>query len=165
MAIEIIYTIVDSSGEPATTSVKVADETTIAGLNGFAVGWANALNDIIRGAIRNAIAHLLVNITGLTSNTIISSSDVEHLGKFQFLTAAGRRVEVNVPCIAEFTVDTDVADEMDTAQADVAAFLSMMEDGISVSGALIQPCDIGGEDIVSTAFAREGARNSGRRGR
>lgn len=163
MAIEIVYTIEDSSGTKGTTSVRVEDDVTVAGLNGFGVGWATALNNLIRGKILSAIAHLICNISGLTLNTITGGSDAEHLGKFQFVTATGTRVDCNIPTIAEFTVDADVNDEIDVSQVSVAAFLSAMEDGINVAGALIQPCDKGEESLTSLVFAREGARNSGAR--
>lgn len=165
MAIEIIYTIEDSSGTKGTTSVRVEDDVTVAGLQGFGAGWATALNNLIRGKILGAVAHLLCNISGLTLNTITGGSDVEHLGKFQFVTATGVRVDCNIPTIAEFTVEADVNDEMDVSQVDVAAFISMMEDGILVSGATIQPCDVGGVSLTSLVFAHEGARNSGARSR
>ncbi len=163
MAIEIVYTIEDSDGDKGTTSVRVADGVTLAGLTGFAVGWATALNNLIRGKILSAVAHLLCNITGLTSNVVAELADVEHLGKFQFITAAGVRVDCNIPALDELNADADVQDELDQSLTPVANFISAMEDGISVSGALIQPCDVGGDSLVSLVFAREGARNSGAR--
>lgn len=163
MAIEIVYTIEDRSGTKGTSSVRIADDPTIAGLKGFAESWATMINNLTLGKVLSAVAHLLANITGLTSNTIAPSSDVEHLGKFQFITASGIRMNVNIPALAEAAVGADTADELNQAQADVAAFLAAMEDGILVGAATIQPCDIGEEDIVGTVFSREGARNSGAR--
>jgi hypothetical protein len=163
MAIEIIYTIEDKSGTKGTTSVRVAGEPTLAGLTGFAVGWATALNNLIFGKILGATAHILANISGLSGNTAIVISDVEHLGKFQFATATGIRVDCNIPAINEAVVGTSTPDEIDVAVPQVADFITAMEDGISVSGALIQPCDVGEESLVNLIFAREGARNSGAR--
>lgn len=163
MAIEIVYTIEDISGTRGTTSVKVQDGVTVAGLTGFATGWATALNNLILGKIIGAVAHLLANISGLTDNTILEGADVEHLGKFQFITAAGIRTNVNIPAISETLTGTIVDDEINVGTGAPADFVSAMEDGISVAGALIQPCDVGGDSITSLVFAREGARNSGAR--
>lgn len=163
MSIEITYTIEDKSGTKGTTSVRVADGATLAGLTGFAASWATALNNVIRGKILSAVAHILANISGLTSNVATSFSDVEHLGKFQFLTASGIRVGCNIPSIDETLTNALNTDELDQSATGVAAFLTAMEDGINAAGALIQPCDVGGDSIVSTVFAREGARNSGAR--
>lgn len=163
MAIEITYTIEDKSGTKGTSSVRIADGTTLAGLNGFAASWATALNNLSRGKILGAVAHILANITGLTNNTVVSGADVEHLGKFQFVTAAGIRVDCNIPAIDEAVVGALTPDEIDQSAVSVAAFIAAMEDGINAGGSLIQPCDIGGDSLVSTVFAREGARNSGAR--
>lgn len=163
MAIELVYTIEDKSGTKGTTSVRVADGPTLAGLNGFAASWATAIDAVIRGKILSAVAHILANITGLTNNTVVSGADVEHLGKFQFITAAGVRVDCNIPAIDEAVVGALTPDEIDQSAAPVAAFLAAMEDGINAAGGLIQPCDVGGDSLVSTVFAREGARNSGTR--
>lgn len=163
MAIDIIYTIEDKSGTKGTTSVRVGGEPTVAGLTGFAVGWATAINNIIWGKILGAVAHIIANISGLSGNVMEPISDVEHLGKFQFITAAGIRVECNIPSINEAVVGTSTPDEIDVAIPQVANFISAMEDGINVSGALIQPCDKGEDSLVSLVFAREGARNSGAR--
>lgn len=165
MAIEIIYTIEDSSGTKGTTSVRVQDGATIAGLTGFGAGWATALNNIIRGKILGAVAHILANISGLTGNVVDEFADVEHIGKFQFITAAGVRVDCNIPALGELNVDADVNDELNLAIGAVSNFVTAMEDGILVSGATIQPCDVGGDSLVSLVFAREGARNSGARSR
>jgi hypothetical protein len=37
----------------------------------------------------------------------------------------------------------------------------MMEDGITAGGALMQPCDVGADDITTLNYARERSRNSG----
>lgn len=163
MAIEIVFQVQDASGTKGTTSVRVAGEPTLAGLAGFAVGWANALNNLIAGKIIGAAALIKANISGLTGNTIISVSDVEHVGKFEFLTAGGNRVKVNVPALAEQLLLATTSDDLNQSETNIAAFIAAMEDGINVGGALIQPCDLGEDDVVATIFAREAFRNSGAR--
>jgi hypothetical protein len=163
MPVEIVYEIEDADGDTGSTSVRVGGEPTIAGLNGFGAGWATALNNVIGGVIRSAVAYLLTDISGLVGNLIGANSDVEHIGKFEFLTAGGNRVKVNIPCLDEVTLGATTSDDLNQAAPSVAAFLAAMENGISVSGALIQPCDVGESSIVDTVFAREAFRNSGKR--
>jgi hypothetical protein len=163
MAIEIIAQIADATGDESSTSVRLADSATIAQANGFAVGWTQAVDALIGGVIRAVLAFLRVDISALTGNLVGANSDVEHIGKFSFLTEDGIRTLVNIPCLSEIALGTTTSDTLDPVQANVAAFLTAMEDGINAGGALIQPCDIGEGDITQTVFSREAFRNSGAR--
>lgn len=162
-SIEIIAQIEDADGDSATTSVRVLDTTTIAQANGFTVGWLQEVDGVIAGVIRSVLAFLRIDISALTGNLVGDTSDVEHIGKFSFRTGINTKVLVNVPALAEIALGTTTSDILDPVQVDVAAFLTAMEDGISVTGALIQPCDVGEEDIVDHNFLREAFRNSGTR--
>lgn len=159
MPIELIYTIKDRRNKPATTSVRIIDATE-AQTDAFANAWADAIDNIIGGVIRAASAILGVDISALTGNVAAAGSDVEEIAAFEFRTALGTKVNVNIPAILETLVDNDTG-EMNLAAPAVAAFIAMMEDGITVGGTLVEPCDVGGEDIVSTRVSRERSRNSG----
>lgn len=163
MAIEIIFEVEDKSGDKSTTQVRVAGEPTITGLNGFGVGWANVLNNLIAGKILSAAALVKAAVSSLTGNNIGALSDVEHVGKFEFLTSAGQRVKVNVPALSEIVLGATTSDSLDIGQPNIAAFITAMETGIAVTGGTIQPCDVGEVSIVDTVFAREAFRNSGSR--
>lgn len=163
MPIEIIFELEDRSGDKSSTSVKVEDGHAAGTLEGFAVAWANAIDNFLAGVIRSAVAYIMGDISGLTSNTITETADVEHYGKFEFLTVDGNNVKVNIPCIAEGVVGAFTSDSLDLADPEVAAFVTAMEVGIAVTGGTITPCDIAENDIVDTAFAREAFSNSGAR--
>ena len=160
---EMVFEIEDASGDKASTSVKVDAATTVTLMTGFVQGFATALNNIIGGKILSAAAFLGVDISALTGNLIDGDSDVEHVAKFEFLSSGGFRVKVNIPAMDETTLFATSSDSLNQAQTDVAAFIAAMEDGISVTGALIQPCDIGESDLTNVVFARESFRNSGAR--
>lgn len=163
MAIEIIAQIADATGDESTTSVRLASTVTVAEANGFAVAWTQAVDALIGGVIRAVLAFLRVDISALTGNLVGDNSDVEHIGKFSFLTEGGIRTLVNIPCLSEIALGTTTSDTLDPEQLDVEAFITAMEDGINAGGALIQPCDIGQGDITQMVFAREAFRNSGAR--
>lgn len=161
MPIQIIYDIRDRRNKSASTSVRIADSNSEAQTVGFAAAWADAIDNLIGGVIRGAVALLGVDISGLVSNVASSTSDVEEIAAFEFLTSNGvTKVEVNIPAILETLVDNDTG-EMNLSAAAVAAFVAMMEDGITAGGALIQPCDVGSDDITVLRYARERSRNSG----
>lgn len=163
MPIEIITTIEDRSGDKATTSVYVLDASTVANLNTFAPAWATALNNFIFGKILSMIALILPTITGLTNNTLLDSSDVEHKGKFVFRAQNGIKLECNIPALDEAVVSAYSSDTLDQTNTEVAAFIAAMETGITVTGGTISPCDIGESSIASVVFAREAFTNSGKR--
>lgn len=163
MPIEIIATIQDASGDKATTSIKVADASTMAQLVAFAPLWATALNDIIFGKIASVVANILGSTFGIINNGGSLTSDVEHIGKFVFRTASNTRVIVNIPSLDENAVQAYASDTLDQAEPEVAAFIAAMETGIAVTGGTISPCDIGEVSINSLVFAREAFRNSGKR--
>jgi hypothetical protein len=162
MPIEIVYSIYDRRGKSGTTSVKIADGNNKAAADGFAAAWADAIDNIIGGVIRAATAILGVDISALTNNTATSSSDVEEIASFQFETAIGTPVEVNIPGILETLVTNETGDLNLTATA-VANFVALMEDGVTVSSTLVKPCDVGNDDITKLVYARERFRNSGKR--
>lgn len=162
-SLEVVYEIEDASGDKASHSLHLYDAVTAAQAQSFSNGYATALNNIIAGIIRSAFAYLKPSVASLTGNLVGTLSDVEHVGKFSFLTEEGIRVLINVPALAEVTIGTTTSDTMDQAQVNVAAFIAAMEDGINSGGALIEPCDIGEGDITDVIFAREAFRNSGAR--
>jgi hypothetical protein len=160
MSTEIIIDVRDRRNKSASTSVRCSSDTE-AQVVGFAESWLVAIGDLLNGAIRSAVAMLTVDISGLTGNVAADTSDCEEVGSFEFKTTNGvTKVDVNIPAILETLVDNDTGD-MILASSAVAAFITMMEDGITAGGALITPCDVGGDLITTLNYARERSKNSG----
>lgn len=159
MPIEIVYEIRDRRNKKASTSVRIVDATE-AQTDTFANAWADAIDNLIGGVIRGAVALLSVDISGLSSNVASSGSDVEEIAEFDFRTALNTKVLVTIPGILETLVDNDTGN-LNLAAPAVAAFVAMMEDGITAGGTLVEPVDVGNDDIVSLRYARERSRNSG----
>ncbi|HEX2898414.1 MAG TPA: hypothetical protein VHS96_01725, partial [Bacteroidia bacterium] len=82
------------------------------------------------------------------------ASDVQERAEFVFQTANGFLKRLNLPTIDEsiFVPNSSV---VDTSDPDVAAFVTAMEDGITVNATLIQPVDLRGEDITTLVSATE----------
>lgn len=162
MPVEIVFSIYDKRGKSSTTSVKLVSGSQLGNTEGFAVAWADALDNLIGGVIRGATAILGVDISALTGNVAAAGSDVEEIASFQFETAGGIPVEVNIPGILE-TLVTNETGELNLAATAVADFVALMEDGITVSATLVEPVDVGNDDITRLIYARERFRNSGKR--
>lgn len=163
MAIEVICTIQDRSGDEATTSVRLPSSSSLAQLGTFAVAWVNALNNFISGKIISAVAYLQPTTATLTNNTLLDTADVEHVAKFSFLAVGGSRVLFNVPAMNEVTLSSDDSDSLDQATPATAALIAAMLNGIATTGGTIAPCDIGELSLTDVLFAREAFKNSGAR--
>lgn len=164
MPLQIIAEIEDKSGNVGTTSVNVDDGATLDGINGFAQAWGQAINDLTLGVIRRIVGFISLVSISLTSNTMSDSADVEEIGKFQFRSASGQRVNISIPCLDETAVGAFTSDDLNLADGDVDAFLSALLDGVTISGHNFIACDVGEELLTTLTFAREAFRNSGKRG-
>lgn len=160
-AVEVIPSWRDQAGKTATNTLYVPNGLTLAqyheGLEASAV-----LLDEVSGAVMEGMTFCVeVDISGLTGNVVVTTADVEDIGAFQFRTADNRPVNVNVPGIID-TLAPLGSDNLDQSDTDVAAFISMFEDGLAVTGGTITPTDVDSDDITAVVFAREEVRNSGK---
>jgi len=162
IAPQIIYTVIDDSGERGTTSINMPTGFTLAGFQQFAASFATLLDAILGGKVESAEICFGVDLTTLTSNVALSTSDVEEIGAFVFRTSENQPVHVNIPGLDELVVASG-SDDIDQVNANVAAFLAAMETGVNTVGGLCSPCDVGEVDIVTTESARERFRASGSR--
>lgn len=163
LAPTIEYTIRDGDSDPATTSVHVPIGSTLANYGEFAVEHAQTIEAVILGVFDPlATLSIPVSVAALTNNTAEPASDVEQISQFSFLDANGEDFILNVPGRNELDVVIGT-DTLDEADVEIAALITMMEDGIAVTGGTIVPSSIAESDLVSLNFARKSTRNSGKR--
>jgi hypothetical protein len=160
-AIKVLGSWIDQASKRGTNTMYTPNGLTLAqyieGLQAMAI-----LLDNCSGAVLEGLNFTVpVDISGLTGNAALSTSDVEEVSQFVFQTTDGRLVHVNVPGLddTKTPVGTDDLDQVDT---DVAAFISMFEDGLATAGGTITPCDVDEDDIVAVVTARGAVRNSGK---
>lgn len=159
---KVVYTLSDDSNEEGTFEINVATTPTLAQLTEFIRGYADLLDAIVSGLIKRAELSVPVDLSTLTGNTVGAGSDVQEINKYQFRTAAGRKVSINVPGTDETDVNPN-SDELNTLDTQQAALINAIINGIAVTGGTIAPSDIDGEDITTLVFAREAARPTGKR--
>jgi hypothetical protein len=162
LAAKVVYTVIDDSGERGTTEINVPTGFSLAQYTEFGAAMATFLDAILGGKVESADICFGVDLSGLTSNTALSTSDVEEIGAFVFQTSEGLNVICNVPCIDELTVISG-SDDLDQAHVDIAALITAFEDGLVTAGGTIEPTDVAEVDIVTTISARERFRASGTR--
>lgn len=157
VAFEIIATISDESGDPATTTIKVPSGFSLAQYGEFATQMGTILDAMLAGRLEAFDLALTADLSALTGNVAGAASDVEELGRFSFRTGDNRAVKLNVPALNESLVAVGT-DDLDLVDPAIAAVESMMVDGLAVTGGTISPCDVGEDDIISLEYAREGFR-------
>lgn len=160
----IIFTIRDNKGKTSTTEVKIPTGITLSNMIEFAQDLVVLFDAITTGQIINVGIGISVDISGLGLTAAPgSTSDVEEKGQLQFQTAGFYYTTVNVPCWSDINVVSG-SDEVDTGDADVAAFIAAMTAGLTLGDAsVVQPCDSREDDITTLVYARERFRSSGKR--
>lgn len=159
---QLIYTVIDDSGERGTYSMNLQIGFSLSQFGEFAASMATLTDALLSGKIESAEICFGVDISGLTSNTALSSSDVEEYAAFKFATVDNLPVNVNIPGIDELIVASG-SDDIDLSNADVAAFVSAMENGLATTDGTIQATDVGEKDVDVLVHARERMRASGKR--
>jgi len=155
-------TIRDRSGDLGSTSFFVQPAFSLAQFNEMAEILVNAVDAVIGGVITGTTMRLPADMSALTGNTAGATSDVGDIGQFQFRTVENRIVRCNIPGILE-TLVADNSDDIDQAAPAAAALIAAFEDGLTVIGGTIEPCNKGEDDILSVEFARERFKNRGAR--
>lgn len=158
MAFSVLYSIVDAKNEVSTCEVNVPAAITFANVGIFAAQMALLINPIITGAITRIGVAFTVTLPGGLRTTPVAGSDVEEGAKFQFRTAGNFFTGLRLPTFDETLIQSN-SRAIDLEDADVAAFIDAMTDGIDLTGAggtgTPQPCDKREADIVALSFARE----------
>jgi hypothetical protein len=162
MPIEIVYTVYDKKNKRATTSVKVGTTETFARVQLFATAWGAAIDNLIGGVIRSAVALLRGDVNEVVGNTVGALSDVEEIAAFQFDAENGIPIEFSVPAIDEDKVDNETG-LLDLTDTDVAAIVTIFEDGLTIGATNIVAVNAGGEGVTELIYAREGSKASGSR--
>lgn len=158
----LTYTLTDDSGDSATFTISLPTAFSLAQFTEFGRAMANFVDDMVSGLVARCELTVGISVATLTGNTAAAGSDVEEINSYQFTTAAGRPVSINVPGTDETDVSPN-SDELNQVDTQQAAFINAMVNGIAVTGGTIQPTDIDGEDVTAIVYARESARASGKR--
>lgn len=158
MSWTILYSITDEKSKISTTEVKLPSATAFADVEIFAGQMAALIDTLITGYIsRIGIVYQVALPAGIAA-AASANSDVEEGARFQFRTTNGFFSGLRLATFNESRIVSGSKD-VDTVDADVAAFVTAMVTGIDLSGAggsgTIQPSDSRNEDLTALEFARE----------
>lgn len=165
MVYDVKLNVLDNDGDEADTSVHLPENLTLAQYQEFAWRYAQIVEDIIYGVIKSvATLRIALDVSALIGNGAPDvDSDVEQRAQYISSAADGSTTEMNIPALVEAQIATGT-DEMDTTDTNVAALIAMLEDGLTISGAVVvQPTNINSSDISAVLSAKSTTVNSGKR--
>lgn len=155
-AIAIHFTILDDKNKSSKTTVHVPTGFSIAQYLLFAQAMAQLIGDLSNGQITEVSVSYPLSLSGATIRAVAASfSDIFKKAFFQARSSvAGLVSKFFIPSYSEeFSVVG--SDQINTAETEVAALISIIEDGVNVSGEQVQPIDIRGNDLEEVSLARE----------
>lgn len=156
MPISVFWKTRDAKGDVSTREVYLPVATTAAAAVTFAGSFIALIDDITSGEIVSAGVNLEIDISGLT-NSPVSTADLQEMARFAFRDAAGFLTSITIPTFPEvyFLAGTN---QVDTAQANVAAFITAMEDGLAGTS----PTSLHEDDLTALETAVEAWGNARR---
>lgn len=150
--LHIGVSIIDDDGDVSTCVIKVPQGTlTLAEMVEFGQEIATLVDAISDGKITEISLILNLQLPGGLKANPVAFSEVQKGGLFAF-SANGTpyRHSVRVPAL---TPSLFAGNAINTADADVAAFIAAMEDGLDATGTQVQPSNKYEMDIVSLLTA------------
>ena len=156
LAVAVRFDFVDAKGKTSFTRVRIPTGFTISQYSEFVTGMGQFVSNISSCRISGASLTFNIDLSGLSLKGLPSSvADVAQKGYFSFLSAAtGFYKRLRLPTFNETKVAAN-SDDIDTVDADVAAFTNAMANGIVTTGGTIQPQTERGYDLTSLSDARE----------
>lgn len=152
LAVQVNFTIEDAKGKSSTTNVYVPASFAIADYIEFGTAMGQIIADLSEGILTSISISLPLSLSGATIRSAAAiAADVAKKALFTAGSAvAGLFARFNIPTYDEsHTVDN--TDEMDMADADVAAVVAILEGG--AGGA--NPCDLRGNNLTDVLSGRE----------
>jgi hypothetical protein len=155
MALEAYFVVEDAKGDKSTIAIpfsSIGDWTEIPEL---VQDLADLIDPLINGGIVTAGMRLEIDVSSVTDGIADALADVQERARFVFRGENGFLKSLHLPTFLETKMVPNSAD-VNTADADVAAFVTALEDGITLSTlAVHQPSDNRGDDLETLVSATE----------
>jgi hypothetical protein len=156
MSINVTFTVEDGKGQKSPVTINLPTTTSATDAVAFAKTAWPLVSALIEGG--NVVGRVSFEVDGLTSGNPVGGADVQEIGRFIFNTVGGFTKSLGLPTFLESLIQPGT-DLIDTADTDVAAFVTMMTDGIDTTGeggsGVIQPSDYRSEDLDALTGAIE----------
>jgi len=160
LAVTCRLSFVDGKGKPSFTKIRIPTGFSISQMLEFAVAVAQLATTISVGSITRASICVGIDLSSATIKASpMANSDIAEKGLFGWATAvSGFRTKSWLPAFSEAML-VNASDAVDQVDADVAAYITAMENGIVVTGGTVQPTDRRENDVVGVEYAIEKFRS------
>lgn len=162
LAVTVNVSMIDAKGKTSVTKIRVPSGFVLSQYAEFAQGIGQIICDMTDGAITAISVSVPVSLSGATiRGTALGIADIAK--KLLVMARSSVTGLVGKFFIPTYDEDNSVSgsDQADTSDTEVAAFISIVEGGINVSGTVIAPIDMRGNDLVEVSEAREIFRKFG----
>lgn len=162
LAVTVNYTFTDAKGKSSLAKIRVPTGFSINQYTEFAIAMGQLVADLSDGAITDISVGIPVNLSGATIRaSALGIADVAKKALFSLASSVtGLFSKVFVPTYNEANTTTG-SDEINAADAEIAAYVAVLEAGITTGGETVQPIDVRGNDIVDVPQMREIFRKFG----
>jgi len=155
-AIDVNFYLTDGKGKESVVTLPIPSTVAVTDLIPFALSAWDLINPLVTGG--NVVARVSIPVPGIVSANPVGSGDVQEIGRFLFRAANGALKRLGLPTFLESKMVPGTGD-IDTTDADVAAFVTGMTTGIDTTGdggsGVIQPCNLWESDLDSLEAAFE----------
>jgi len=126
---KLTFTISDGLKD-STMTAYVENGLTIPQIIALVQALAPLIDTVIKGVLKRVSLNTDIDVGGLGKTAADSTADVEEKATLLFANAEGGEYRMNIPTWDE-SFNATGSDAVDTADADVVALITLMEDGIS----------------------------------
>jgi hypothetical protein len=155
-AIAIHFTIVDDKNKSSKTTIHVPTGFSLAAYLNFGQAMAQLIANISEGQLTEVSVSYPVDLSGATIRAAaLAAADIFKKVFFQAASAVSGLVgKFFIPTYNEVNNVVN-SDSVNFADPEVAALVSIIEDGVNVSGEIVQPIDLRGNDLELVTIGRE----------
>lgn len=152
MGLVLFYTVEDADGDKSKIEIPVDDSVFALDTASFVIGagW-DIINPLVNGTLVTAGFTIEVDIAGFTNAAAAVISDVQEKAEFVYRATTGLIKRISLPTFIEtFFTNAGAGKDVDTSQSAVAAFNTMMLDGIPdalVAPQYVTPVNVHGDDL------------------
>lgn len=153
----VFFSIRDGKGDISTIEIPFPDATVVTDLPLLVAALGDLIDPLLSGGLAGAGFRVDVDVPGFSA-VAGTLADVQEKAEFAWRVGTKWLKRLNLPTFIE-TFFLPGTKEVDTTDADIAAFVTAMETGIDVAGGggsgVVQPCDTRGEDLEDLVYAIE----------
>ena len=155
-AVAVHFTILDAKGKSSKTTIHVPTGFSIAQYLDFGAAAAEIISQIAEGQITEVSVSYPLTLSGATIRAgALAAADIFKKAFIQARSAVSGLIgKFFIPTFDEVNCVIN-SDQLDFADTQVAALVSIIEDGVNVSGEIVQPIDLRGNDLVEVSIARK----------